>query len=110
MSVSEERYEVQGGKGHLPKKASLIDPVKRRGGGGETPGIHTGLANPLARFANSSFSLESGGTAKPCSHTVHWFPAGCALCREWPGGPEPGAGVLPPLPSAPHCVGLGVGF
>ena len=24
MSVSEERYEVQGGKGHLPKKASLI--------------------------------------------------------------------------------------
>lgn len=82
---------------------------KKGGGGGETPGIHTGLANPLARFANSSFSLESGGTAKPCSHTVHWFPAGCALCREWPGGPEPGAGVLPPLPSAPHCVGLGVG-
>lgn len=82
----------------------------RKAGGGETPGILSALANPVARLANPSFSLESGGTAEPCSHTVHWFPAGCAWRGEWPGARSPGpvsARVLPGLPPARHCVGAG---
>ena len=79
------------------------------GGRGGTPGIHPGCANPKARFANPSLSLESGGTAKPLLPHGSLVPGGLCLAQGVAGGPqspEP-AGVLPPLPSEPRCVGLG---
>lgn len=78
------------------------------GGNGGTPGIHSGFANPKARFANPSLSLESGGTAKPLLPHGSLVPGGLCPAQGVAGGaPGSGAGVPPPLPSAPRCVGLG---
>lgn len=98
------RGKKSGGLGTRHGAADL-----KKAGGGETAGMPPGLAKPMAPFASPGLSLESGGTAKLCSHTVHWFPAGCARRGEWPGAwCQPGS--FPASLLLPFAWGLGVGF
>lgn len=56
------------------------------GESGGIPGIHSGFANPKARFANPSLSLESGGTAKPLLPQGSLVPGGLCPAQGVAGG------------------------
>lgn len=74
------------------------------GGNGGTPGIHSGFANPKARFANPSLSLESGGTAKPLLPHGSLVPGGLCPAQGVAGGAP---GVRSRCPSSPpFCAPL----
>lgn len=69
-------------------------------------GFTLALRIPRRASQTPAFLWSLEGRPSPCSHTVHWFPAGCARRGEWPGAGG-GARVWSGCPSSPpFCAPL----